>query len=313
MKHSLAASMRRWGVHGLRVAAFVAIVLLVRARHRAVVTAGSEAGPPTIPLTHVQRFFPAATALEKSATIAEGFDVTDVDGARLGSVLETAPASDSTIGFSGSTNLLIALDGRGRIVVLDVLASGDTPEHVARVTHDPKFLQSFVGLTLDEAARRTEVDAVSGATLTSFAMAQGLRRRLGGAVGASLKFPKPLTVGDVRSLFPQAEEIEIDPGDPAVVRVRGPGHAALGWVLRSSPAADNTIGYQGPTDALVGFDPAGRVVGLAIHKSYDTDQYVGYVRDDEEFRKLFNGKSVEALAGVDLQAAGVEGGVRARR
>ena len=307
MKHSLAASMWRWGVHGLRVAAFVAIVLLVRARHHAFVAAGTEAGPPPIPLAHVQRLFPTATALGKSATIADGFDVTDVDGAHLGSILETAPASDTTIGFSGSTNLLIALDGQGRIVGLDVLSSGDTPEHVARVKHDPKFLQSFVGLTLDEAAHRADVDAVSGATLTSFAMAEGLRRRLGGAINTSLKFPEPLTVRDVRSLFPQAEEIESDPGDPSVVRVRGPGHAALGWVLRTAPAADNTIGYQGPTDALVGFDPAGRVVGLAIHKSYDTDQYVGYVRDGEDFRKLFDGKSVEALAGLDLQAAGVEG------
>ena len=246
-------------------------------------------------------------AWKKSATTSGGFDATDADGARLGTVLETAPASNSAIGFSGSSNLLIALDTRGLIVGLDVLSSGDTPEHVARVKSDPKFMRGFVGLTLDEAARRTNVDAVSGATLTSDAMAEGLRRRLGGALTASLKFPAPPTVGDVRALFPDAEEVEPDAGDPAVVRVRGPAHAALGWVLRTSPAADNTIGYQGPTDALVGFDPTGHVVGLAIHKSFDTDQYVGYVRDDDEFRKLFNGKSVESLAGLDLQAAGVEG------
>lgn len=307
MTRSPTASLRRWGMHGLRVAAFVAIVLLIRDRHRALVAASAAKGSPPIPLTNVRQFFPAVASLEKSATISGGFDATDADGARLGTVLETAPASDPAIGFSGSSNLLIALDTKGLIAGLDVISSGDTPEHVARVKNDPKFLRGFIGLTLDEAARRTNVDAVSGATLTSDAMAEGLRRRLGGALSASLKFPAPPTVSDVRALFPEAEEVESDAGDSAVIRVRGPAHAALGWVLRTSPAADNTIGYQGPTDALVGFDPTGHVVGLAIHKSYDTDQYVGYVRDDDEFRNLFNGKSVESLAGLDLQAAGVEG------
>ncbi|HEX4000933.1 MAG TPA: FMN-binding protein [Pirellulales bacterium] len=308
MKHfPRAAAARRWSVHGSRVAVFVAIVLLIHARYRALVAKSGASGPPPIPLQRVREFFPTAESLRASAIVAGGFDVRGARGGRIGTVLETAPNSDSTIGFSGSTNLLVALDSAGRIAGLAVLSSGDTPQHVARVRNDPKFFRGYIGLTLDEAARRVSVDAVSGATLTSFAMAEGLRRRLGGAAGASLKFPAAVTVGDVRSLFPHAEQIESDPGDPSVARVRGRKDAPLGWVLRTSPAADNTIGYQGPTDALVGIDLQGRVVGLAIHQSYDNEPYVGYVRDDEEFRNLFDGKSIEALAGLDLEAAGVEG------
>ena len=137
-------------------------------------------------------------------------------------------------------------------------------------------------------------------------MVEGLQRRLGGKP-TSLKFPGQVTVKAVQALFADAARVEPDPGDPAVLRVQDAAQQSLGWVLRTSPAADNTIGYQGPTDALIGFDVQGRVVGLAIRKSYDNEPYVGYVRNDDYFRKLFNGKSVEELAGLNLQAEEVEG------
>jgi NosR/NirI family transcriptional regulator, nitrous oxide reductase regulator len=302
-----AARLRGLAVHGCRIAVLVAIVFLVRAKHRDFIAAQPSAADLAPPLDSVRKIWPQADGLRDSLDAAAVWDVVDADGKRLGSVLQSSPESDRILGFSGPSNLLIGVDPTGRIAGLAVLSSRDTPEHVARVTLDPKFLRSFDGLTLQQAADRRKVDAVTGATLTSLAMVEGIQRRLGGKP-ASLKFPEPIALADVQVIFPKAEKIMTESGDPSVALVRGPGDEAMGWVLRTSPAADNTLGYQGPTDALLGFDTHGTVVGLAIAKSYDNEPYVRYVRDDDGFRTLFAGKTLDTLAGFDAkEVEGVTG------
>ena len=299
----LMTGVRIWGlvVHPGRVAVLVAIVLLIRAKHRDYLLAQRSDADHAPPLVKVQAIFPAATELRDSPDAAAVWDVLDADGKRLGSVLQSSPDSDKIIGFSGPSNLLVGVDPAGRIAGLAVLSSRDTPEHVAQVIADPKFLRSLDGLTLSQAANRRKADAVSGATLTSLAMVEGIQRRLGGKP-ASLKFPGPIALADVQAIFPKAEKLVTDPGDPATALVRGPGDEPLGWVLRTSPAADNVIGYQGPSDVLLGFDPHGKVVALAVAKSYDNEPYVRYVKDDDGFRTLFAGKSLEEMAGLDVKA-----------
>ena len=102
-------------------------------------------------------------------------------------------------------------------------------------------------------------------------------------------------------IFPKAEKLVTDPGDPATALVRAAGDEPLGWVLRTSPAADNVIGYKGPSDVLLGFDTHGKVVALAVAKSYDNEPYVRYVKDDDGFRTLFAGKSLDEMAGLDTK------------
>jgi NosR/NirI family transcriptional regulator, nitrous oxide reductase regulator len=81
----------------------------------------------------------------------------------------------------------------------------------------------------------------------------------------------------------------------------------LGFVFRTSPVADDTIGYQGPTDTLVGLDKSRRVIGLRLRKSFDNDPYVRYVRDEDYFLNFFNERSLPELAELDLFEARVEG------
>ena len=76
--------------------------------------------------------------------------------------------------------------------------------------------------------------------------------------------------------------------------------ALLGSVIRTSPAADNVIGFQGPTDTLLCFGEDKKMRGVLIGKSYDNEPYVGYVREDAYFRTLFNKKSISDLAAIDL-------------
>jgi NosR/NirI family transcriptional regulator, nitrous oxide reductase regulator len=301
------ARLRGLAVHSCRIAVLVAIVLLVRAKHRDFLRAQPSAAETLPPLEKVRMIWPDAAGLRDSPDAAAVWEVVDADGKQLGSVLQSSPESDRVLGFSGPSNLLIGVDAAGRIAGLAVLSSRDTPEHVARVALDRKFLHGFDGLTLQQVAERRKVDAVTGATLTSLAMVEGIQRRLGGKP-ASLKFPEPIALKDVQVIFPKADKIVTEPGDPAVALVRGPGDEPMGWVLRTSPAADNTLGYQGPTDALLGFDTHGKVVGLAVAKSYDNEPYVRYVRDDDGFRTLFAGKTLDEMAGLDVkEVEGVTG------
>lgn len=91
------------------------------------------------------------------------------------------------------------------------------------------------------------------------------------------------------------------------MRVYAADDIPLGWALRTSPAADRVIGYQGPTDAAVCFDAEGKVAGVVVAESFDNEPYVGYVRDDRAFRRIWRGLSIEQLAGIDPAETGIEG------
>jgi NosR/NirI family nitrous oxide reductase transcriptional regulator len=69
--------------------------------------------------------------------------VKDASGIALGQVMQTAPESDDIIGYSGSTNTLIALDRNRRILGLRVLRSGDTTDHLAEVIRHREFFGQF--------------------------------------------------------------------------------------------------------------------------------------------------------------------------
>src|SRR5260221_7915380 len=117
----------------------------------------------------------------------------------------------------------------------------------------------------------------------------------------------PITVEEVRAIFPKAAELRLDSGERAGMFVwDGEGHQ-LGYVLRTSPITDDIIGYRGWTDTLIAFDPALHVLGVRLRSSQDTEEHVGDVRDDRYFLKTWNGKSWDAVAGKTPEQAGIEG------
>jgi transcriptional regulator of nitric oxide reductase len=291
-------------VHAIRVALFVAIVVLIHLKHRTFLAQHRDDGISRISLDQIRPYFPTVASLVPSTEIEDARDVLDEAGMRLGHVLQTSPVGDESIGFSGPTNLLIVCDAQRIIQHVAILSSRDTREHVARVNNDPMFLKSYGGHSWSDVAGQTHVDAVSGATLTSDAIAEAIMRRLGGTQ-VSLKFTEKITVADVTSLFPAAAFVSVDPGEASVIRVSDVEQHPLGWVLRTSPVADNIVGYQGPTETLLGFNNSGKIIGLSVRKSFDNEPYVGYVKDDAYFRKLFNDKSLADLAGIDTEGEGI--------
>ena len=250
-------------------------------------------------------FFPTADALAATSTKA-GQDVLDSSKNRLGYVLQTSPDSDHIIGFSGPTNTLIAFSNEDRIVGIEILSSRDTEEHVDQVEDDRSFRESFNGRTWNETAKLANVDAVAGATLTSLAIQESIIYRLSGG-RPSLRFPNPLVVEQARPLFEAVHSLTQDAVHSSLWNVRNEQGEQIGSILRTSPHADNVVGYQGPTETLIGFDSGGRVVGISLGSSYDNEEYVTYVREDTYFLSLFNALNLKELAGLDPMEAQIEG------
>jgi len=294
-------------IHAARVGVVAALAWLVHADHARLAVRQAAADVAEVPVARVQRWLPDATGIGGDSTAVAGArDVVGAGGERLGTVLRTSPAGDRAIGFSGPTDVLVVCTADLRVAGVEILSSRDTRDHVAAIVRDESFLASFTGKPLADLAGAAPADAVAGSTLSCLAIRDALALRLGGSAGTS-RFATAPTLDDLRKLFPDAATIEPDAGDAAVIRVGGTGGTPLGWVLRTSPAADGVIGYQGPTDAAVGFDPQGLVRGVLVLASYDNEPYVGYVRDDRAFRGVYRGMTLEQLAGVDPAATGVEG------
>ena len=297
---------RRVALHGLRVGLFLTIIALIHWQSARFAAQRKE--QPLVPtnIQEVKHFFPGAANLTDQPRADGGREVVNETGAALGYVIQTSPQSDHVIGFSGPTNMALAFSNDDEIVGVKILSSGDTRDHVAQVREDAKFLKSYVGMNWNKAASATDVDAVSGATLTSLAIQESIIHRLGGE-RPSLRFPEPLAVDDAIPLFAAAHSVEQDGIYVPLWHVMDDSGVELGTILRTSPAADNVVGYQGPTEARIGFDPGGRVIGISIGRSFDNEPYVTYVREEEYFLTLFNELVLQDFNESRFEDLGVEG------
>jgi NosR/NirI family nitrous oxide reductase transcriptional regulator len=305
----LPARLKTYAGHVVRLAAWAAVAWCVHVAHARQVARLAAVDLASVPLEVVRKHLPAAAAIGgESLAVAGGRDIVGASGDRVGTILRTSPAGDAAIGFSGPTDVLVVCDADLAVTAMEILSSRDTRDHVRAIERDERFLTSLAGTPLADLAGLDvrKVDAVAGSTLTSLAIVDAIVLRLGGS-GSGSRFEQEPRLADFQLLFPEAVAIEPDASDPSVIRVHGADGIPLGWALRTSPAADRVIGYQGPTDALVGFDTENKVAGVAVLESFDNEPYVGYVRDDRAFRRLWRGMPIEELAGIDPAATGVEG------
>jgi Na+-translocating ferredoxin:NAD+ oxidoreductase RnfG subunit len=252
-------------------------------------------------------FFPEIVSLGE-ANPANGWR-TALDGAgqSLGFVTTTAPESDKIIGYSGPTNTLLVFDTKGVLTGLRLLKSHDTTEHVAEVVADRKFFTQFRGMKPGAPAPEP-VHAVSGATLTSTAIAQGVLEKLGRASGTSLRFPEEITLEEVRRLEPAAVKLVRAESPRGGFEVLDASGKKIALAVRTSPVADAVVGYKGPTDTLMLLDAEGaKLRRIALRKSFDSKRYVASVAGDDYFLNLFNKSTLERLADMDFKEAKVEG------
>ena len=291
---------RGWLMQLFRCALLAAIVVLIHLQHRrAKARAAVESATPSIAV--VQSLLGDAQSV--NVTDEQSWDVLDADGNSIGRAIQTSPMADDIVGFSGPTNVLIVFDASGKVAGVRVLSSEDTRDHVESVVQDMRFLESFSGAERDSVSS-FEVDAVSGATLTCVAIQQSIAKRLGETVSSG-KFDNVVKIADVRLLFENAESFTTADG---LFEVFDATHTRIGYALRTSPTTDNEIGYQGPTDVLLGLSPDKTVIGFALLRTFDNEEpYVRYVREDYGFPAIFNELSLSDVAAFDLEAEEIEG------
>ena len=182
-----------------------------------------------------------------------------------------------------------------------LLQSTDTEEHVTAVKTEQTFFRQFESWAWGGPAVNTQIDAVSGATLTSMALAEGVLKRIGGE-RPSLLFNQPITMQEIQDWFPDAVELDDESGE-----ARNSLGEVVGSVIRTGPLSDDLSGYQGPTEMLLKMSPIGIVEAIRIRTSFDNEPYVDYVRTEAGFWAIFEGKTLAELSAFDPQAAGVEG------
>lgn len=270
---------------GLLAAAFFCLHLATAKRD-----AGKDAALDARALAAAKTFLPAAVALGPP----EGDDglsaVLDAEGEPVGWAAQTYPEARTVTGYAGPSNLLVVFDRARRVAGVTLLESADTSGHVAKVVKDPAFLSQWNGrLQSGLGAPGTPV-IVSGASLTSEAMARGVAARFG-ADGMDQWFPGEVAAGSLRTWFPEAASL----AGNAVLAADG---KRLGTLLRASRMGVSVRGFQGATDVLLALDPADRkVLGAALHGSRDNEPYVSDVRDSLRYDQPFAGMTVEdALA-----------------
>lgn len=117
----------------------------------------------------IVRAFPTAKSVNKAAKWTEVYDSSKQ---LLGYAVYSKPASDGIKGYAGETPVLVALDSKKVILGVYLLQNQETPRFAKRV-EDAGFYKNWNGLTVKQALKK-EVDAVSGATFTSRAVAQSV-------------------------------------------------------------------------------------------------------------------------------------------
>lgn len=294
-----------WLVRTARATAIVlaAVLLYCAGRQQ------REQTPPAVALEQAQRVFPTVHRVGRFDESHGAWPVYGERGAPLGYVLTTSPAADDLIGYSGPSNLIVGLTLDRRIQAVALLSSRDTPAHVAQVRDDARFWRQFEGrpADADPEANAEPIEAVSGSTLTSLAMAEGVERNVSGK-SVSFRFPAPLTLAEVQDVFPSATALQVDAPRRGWIGVSGEGGELLGYAVRTSPQADNVIGYAGPTESWAAVDRQRQtVVAVRLRKSYDTPEYVDRVRQDERYLEQLAGRSPEEWVRIDFQREGIEG------
>lgn len=296
---------KQYGVQGLRIALFVAILALFHAMAKeSKVSGGFDSNADRIAIRMV-RLYGEGTVADVLSEQGKWI-VRNSEGQLLGQIIQTAPMSDTAVGFSGSTNLVIAFDASDIILDVQIASSGDTRDHVNLIERDGTFLHQWKGKHRSDLMMAVDVKPVAGATLTSTAILQGIQKRLGARVTISKFSPQP-SLENAQALFPSCTHLRSDEAFAGVWTVTDSQNKELGWILRTSPVSDNLIGYQGPTDTLIGFSTEGKILGVRIGDSFDNEPYVGYVRQDASFTDVWKQYRWPGLDEIDLRKEGIEG------
>lgn len=266
---------------------------------------GERDGEPG--LAQVRALLPKAARVGAAQAGSPWYVVEDADGEPLGWAAVTWPLAREVVGYRGPSNLLVITDTEGRIGDAQVLWSRDTPEHVEAITASGEFFPAMRGRKIGEPLG--DVDAVSGATLTSLAMRASLEMLLTGQ-RPTLKFPNNVTLSEARTLFPGASRLRPLGGVDGWSMVLAPDGREWGGVARTGVLVEDVLGYQGPSELLVAIDLDDRVTSVRLRQTYDNEPYVDYVREEDYFWEQLSGRTLSELAAGNTDGPEPPGGLQ---
>ncbi|MEQ8766687.1 MAG: 4Fe-4S binding protein [Planctomycetota bacterium] len=107
---------------------------------------------------------------------------------------------------------------------------------------------------------------------------------------------RPITLREVQRHLPDAVRITTSAGDSRMRLLVSESGRQIGSALRTSPRADDIIGYTGPSDVLIVLDESERVVAAELRSSGDTEGHVASVIADEAFWAQWPGRNAEDIA-----------------
>jgi NosR/NirI family nitrous oxide reductase transcriptional regulator len=222
----------------------------------------------------------------------DGFhELLDADDNPRGWVTGTFPHAANIRGYNGPSELLVVLDTAGKVRAVRLIDSADTAGHVDKIVADGEFWAQWTGRGEAELGALGTPRIVSGATLTSEAMARGVAARFG-ATGMDEWFTRKIEPETVARWFPQADRIE--PGGGAGVSRVFSGGNELGLVLRSSRMGVGARGFNGVADVIVALS-GDTVYGVGLLGSRDNEPYVGDVMEELRFADGFAGRRIDEI------------------
>ena len=281
---------RRWVLGSYRLGVIVVALACLRALPRE----ETQLDPGLVLAESKQSIPSAATVGDPSDGL---FPLLDSGGQTVGFAVSTFPQAEKIQGYSGPSELMVVMDRERRVKAVRFLASADTAGHVKKVRDDVAFWRQWDGRAESTLGSPGQPLIVSGATLTSEAMARGVAARFG-AEGMDQWFPAPLKPADVEKWFPEADSLEEKEG---TYRVAGDGKT-LGTVLRSSRMGISARGYNGTSDVIVCLDAAGgKVLGVGFLGSRDNEPYINDVRDEVRYADGFAGKTPQEIIAEDIR------------
>lgn len=109
----------------------------------------------------------------------------------------------------------------------------------------------------------------------------------------------PVRIEEARQLLPGAVRMTPSKHVRDGLDILDKDGELLGFVVRTMPAAEDVVGYRGPTDALLALDPQGKIVGMRLRRSADTPDHLRDVAGDREFMASFNGWRLQDISTFD--------------
>ncbi len=192
-------------------------------------------------------------------------------------------------GFGGPVEITVTVDDSDAISAITVGGEqfAETPGYGAKAK-EPAFTDQFIGKS-GKLALGVDVDGVSGATITSKTVVNGVNEALAALRGEAVATPEPAP-----------EPTPVPEG-------------------RSAKATKE--GYESPIEVVIIVDDADRIIGMTVgeNASFDETEGLGTRIKDKEFINQFIGqtgpfevgKNIDAVAGATFSSKGVVEAVNA--